>query len=440
LSIASVLINALCYKFVQTIDVKENTMNDPKLFGLPARQGRWLFLPLGITAMLCLGTVYSWSIFRKPLTAALNKQGITISATDTLLPFATLLVVFAILMPIASRYIERYGAAKVTAVGGLIVGLGYFLSGFATSIPLLIITYGLIAGAGIGIVYGVPIAVTAKWFPDRKGLAVGLTVVGFGLSPLITAPLAGFLIDKYGIDSTFRIFGVAFAAILGVIATQLRFPPTDWQPCPGLAASPAIAESDRLLSSPSFFALWICYAIGTLAGLMAVGIANNVGKEIVGLDPSMATASVSIFAIFNGAGRPLFGWLTDRLKPKMTAIISYVMILIASIVMLNTGKGQVVNYFFAFGLLWLSLGGWLAIAPTATLLMFNPANYTKNYGVVFTAYGAGALLGTLVAGSAKDIFGSYTNAFIPTAILSVLGILIATFALKPDAKNQQVVS
>jgi MFS family permease len=435
-----VLINALCYKFVQTIDIKENIMNDLKLFGLPARQGRWLFLPLGITAMLCLGTVYSWSIFRKPLATAFNKQGTTISATDTLLPFATLLVIFAILMPIASRYIERYGAAKVTAVGGMIVGLGYFLSSFATSIPLLIITYGLIAGAGVGIVYGVPIAVTAKWFPDRKGLAVGLTVVGFGLSPLITAPLAGFLIDQYGIDSTFRILGVAFAAILGVIATQLRFPPTDWQPIPGIAASPAIAESDRLLSSPSFFALWICYAIGTLAGLMAVGIASNVGKEIIELDPSMATASVSIFAIFNGVGRPLFGWLTDRLKPKMTAIISYMLILIASIVMLNTGKGQVVNYFFAFSLLWLSLGGWLAIAPTATLSMFNPANYTKNYGVVFTAYGAGALLGTLVAGSAKDIFGSYTNAFIPTAILSVVGILIATFALKPDAKNQQILS
>jgi MFS family permease len=415
-------------------------MNDLKLFGLPARQGRWLFLPLGITAMLCLGTVYSWSIFRKPLTAALNKQGITISATDTLLPFATLLVVFAILMPIASRYIERYGAAKVTAVGGTIVGLGYFFSSFATSIPLLVITYGLIAGAGVGIVYGVPIAVTAKWFPDRKGLAVGLTVVGFGLSPLITAPLAGFLIDKYGIDGMFRIFGVAFTAILWAIATQLRFPPTGWQPSPQFVASPAIAEPDRLLSSPSFFALWICYAIGTLAGLMAVGIASNVGKEVVGLDPSMATASVSIFAIFNGVGRPLFGWLTDRLKPKMTAIISYVLILIASIVMLNTGKGQVVNYFFAFGLLWLSLGGWLAIAPTATLSMFNPVNYTKNYGIVFTAYGAGALLGTLVAGSAKDIFGSYTNAFIPTAILSILGISIATFALKPDPKSQQILS
>jgi MFS transporter, OFA family, oxalate/formate antiporter len=413
-------------------------MNDLKVFGLPARQGRWLFLPLGITAMLCLGTVYSWSIFRKPLTEAFKQQGITIGATDTLLPFATLLVVFAILMPISSRYIERYGAAKVTAVGGTIVGLGYFLSSFATSIPLLIITYGLIGGAGIGVVYGVPISVTAKWFPDLKGLTVGLTVVGFGLSPLITAPLAKFLIDTYGIDSTFRILGVAFTVILVAIATQLRFPPADWQPSPQFSTSPASTKPDHLLSSPSFFALWSCYAIGTLAGLMAVGIATNVGKEIIGLDTDTATASVSIFAIFNGIGRPIFGWLTDRIKPKMAAILSYVMILVASIVMLNTGKGEVVNYFFAFSLLWLSLGGWLAIAPTATLSMFNPVNYTKNYGIVFTAYGAGALAGTLVAGNAKDIFGSYTNAFIPTAILSILGILIATFALKPDPKSQQI--
>jgi MFS transporter, OFA family, oxalate/formate antiporter len=428
------------YKSVWNIEVKESTMDDLKIFGLPARQGRWLFLPLGISAMLCLGTVYTWSIFRKPLTEAFKKQGMTIGATDTLLPFAILLVVFAILMPIASRYIERYGAAKVTAVGGTIVGLGYFLSSFANSIPLLILTYGLIAGAGVGIVYGVPIAVTAKWFPDRQGLAVGFTVVGFGLSPLITAPLAGFLIKTYGIDSAFRIFGVAFTLILLAISTQLKFPPAGWHPSSQSAVTPASADSDNLLSSPSFFALWSCYAIGTLAGLMAIGIAKDVGEKIIELDPNMATASVSVFAIFNGVGRPLFGWLTDRIKPKKAAILSYVMILVASIVMLNTGKGQVVNYFFAFSLLWLSLGGWLAIAPTATLSMFNRANYTKNYGMVFTAYGAGALAGTLVAGSAKDIFGSYTNAFIPTAILSVLGILIATFALKPDAKSQQALS
>jgi MFS transporter, OFA family, oxalate/formate antiporter len=172
--------------------------NDLKIFGFPAQQGRWLFLPLGITTLLCLGTVYSWSIFRKPLEASLSTPAVKIGATDTLLPFAVLLVVFAIVMPIAGRYIEHYGATKMTAVGGTIVGLGYFLSSFATSIPLLVLTYGVIAGAGVGIVYGVPISLAAKWFPDRKGLAVGLTVVGFGLSPLITAPLAKSLIESNG--------------------------------------------------------------------------------------------------------------------------------------------------------------------------------------------------------------------------------------------------
>jgi MFS transporter, OFA family, oxalate/formate antiporter len=411
--------------------------NDLKIFGFPAQQGRWLFLPLGITTLLCLGTVYSWSIFRTPLEKTLLKSGVTINATETLLPFAVLLVVFAIVMPIASRYIEHYGAAKVTALGGAIVGLGYFLSGFTTGIPQLVITYGVIAGTGVGIVYGVPIALAAKWFPDRKGLAVGLTVVGFGISPLITAPLAKSLIDSYGMSSAFRILGVAFTIILLAISTQLRFPPTDWQTSTTSSTNSIGQESDNLFGSTSFFALWICYAIGTLAGLMAIGIAKNVGTDIIKLDSNTATLSVSIFAIFNGAGRPIFGWLTDRLKPKKAAIISYVMILVASIVMLNTKEGQVVNYFVGFGLLWLSLGGWLAIAPVATLSLFNPANYTRNYGIVFTAYGAGALAGTLIAGSAKDIFGSYTNAFIPTAILAILGIIIATFALKPDPKNYE---
>ncbi len=410
--------------------------NELKVFGFPAQQGRWLFLPLGIITLLCLGTVYSWSIFRKPLEEALSKSGVTINATETLLPFAVLLVVFAVVMPISGRYIEHYGAAKMTAVGGTIVGLGYFLSSFATSIPLLVITYGVIAGAGVGIVYGVPISLAAKWFPDRKGLAVGLTVVGFGISPLITAPLAKSLIESYGMNGMFRILGIAFAIILLAISTQLRFPPADWQTTTISTPSSSGKETDNLFSSPSFFALWICYAIGTLAGLMAIGISTAVGKDIIKLDTNTATLAVSIFAIFNGAGRPIFGWLTDRLKPKKAAIISYMMILIASIVMLNTKEGQVINYFFSFGLLWMSLGGWLAIAPVATLSLFRPANYTRNYGIVFTAYGAGALAGTLIAGSAKDIFGSYTNAFIPTAILSILGILIATFALKPDAKNQ----
>ena len=417
-------------------------MQDLKVFGLPAQQGRWLFIPLGIIAMLCMGTVYSWSIFRKPI-----EKLLTVGATESLLPFAVLLAVFAILMPIAGRYIERYGASKVTAVGGLVMGLGYFCSGLVNNIPLLIVTYGIIAGAGVGIAYGVPIAVTAKWFPDRRGLAVGLTVIGFGLSPLITAPIAKSLIETYGVASTFRILGIAFTAIVLAIASQLRFPPVGWQPTSiavtNNSASNVFSQTpatEDLFKSSGFYGLWICYTIGTLAGLMAIGISSNVGTDVVKLDRDTATAAVSIFAIFNGIGRPIFGWLTDRLKPKMAAIISFVMILVASIIMQNTGENQSINYFIAFGLFWLSLGGWLAIAPTATLSLFSPTNYTKNYGIVFTAYGVGAIAGTLIAGSAKDIFGSYKFAFYPTAILAIVGIVVATFALVPAAKNRQVAS
>jgi MFS transporter, OFA family, oxalate/formate antiporter len=416
-------------------------MQDLKVFGLPAQQGRWLFIPLGIIAMLCMGTVYSWSIFRKPI-----EKLLTVGATESLLPFAVLLAVFAILMPIAGRQIERYGASKVTAVGGLVMGFGYFCSGLVSNIPLLVVTYGIIAGVGVGIAYGVPIAVAAKWFPDRRGLAVGLTVVGFGLSPLITAPIAKSLIESYGVADTFKILGVAFSAIVLGIASQLRFPPIGWQPTASAISNNPVSNvftqpaTEDLLKSSSFYGLWICYAIGTLAGLMAIGIASNVATDIVKLDKNNATAAVSVFAIFNGVGRPIFGWLTDRLKPKMTAIISYVMILIASIIMQNTGENQSFNYFFAFGLFWLSLGGWLAIAPTATLSLFSPANYAKNYGIVFTAYGVGAIAGTLIAGSAKDIFGSYRFAFYPTAILAIVGIVVATFALAPAAKHREVTS
>jgi MFS transporter, OFA family, oxalate/formate antiporter len=411
-------------------------MDDLKLFGLPARQGRWVLIPLGIVAQLCLGTVYSWTIFREPLEAALNLKS---GSTESLLPFALLLAVFSVLMPITGRYIERLGPGRVTAIGGILTGLGYWLSGFVNNIPMLLLTYGVIAGAGVGITYGVPIAVAAKWFPDRKGLAVGLTVVGFGLSPLITVPFAKSLIGDYGINKAFMILGITFASLICLVATQMRFPQKSWLPTPTGAVSGAPEPAaENLLAEPNFYALWICYTIGTLSGLMAIGIAAGVGKEIIKLDKDTTATAVSVFAIFNGVGRPIFGWLTDLLKPRKAAILAYMMILIASIIMINAGEGQKLSYFFAFALFLMSLGGWLAIAPTATLSLFAPQNYAKNYGLIFTAYGAGALASAFIVGSAKSIFKSYTFAFYPTAILAIVGIVVASFTLQPTKSSKSL--
>ena len=389
----------------------DNTHNQAQLrvLGLPAQQGRWLLIPLGMTILLCLGTVYSWSVFRTPLEVALQ-----VGATESLLPYTFALVFYALLMPIAGYFIPRLGTRLMKVIGGIIVGLGYILSSFASNIVVMILTYGVIAGTGVGIAYGVPMAVIARWFPDRKGLAVGLTIIGFGLSPLITAPLANFLIETYTVRPTLRILGIILTVVIVIVAIPMKFPPNHWQPLTTTTSTDKAtnqAYPSHLWKSQSFYGLWICYAIGTLIGLSAIGISSPVGEEMIQIKPSVAASSVSLFALFNGISRPLFGWLSDRFKPHHVAIGAYTLALIGCILMINAQVGQVATYLIAFCLFWFCLGGWLAIAPTTTLRFFNPDQYAQNYGIVFTAYGVGGLVGTLFTGQIRDRFGSYNIVF-----------------------------
>ena len=400
-----------------------------KVLGSSPEKGRWILVALGLVINLCLGTIYSWSVFRKPLE---DLFGCT--ATESGVPYMLFLAFFAILMPVAGRLLERYGPRRVTLLGGVVVGAGWILGSFSHNIPILAVTYGIIGGSGVGLAYGGPIAVSTRWFPDKKGLAVGLTLVGFGLSPLITAPLARMLINMHGPLQTLGTLGSVFLILIILLSLPLRFPPAGWKPTgwkPKETLSTTIdANTSNMLRKPVFYGLWSCYVIGTLSGLMAIGISSQCGQEIIKIDPAMAATAVSIFAVFNGLGRPLFGWLTDRITPRYSAIISFLIILGASIGMLNAREGNLTLYMLSFFGFWLTLGGWLAIAPTSTATFFGTKHYTKNYGIVFTAYGAGAILGTMTSGMLKDVFGSYIYAFYPTAGLAVVGIIIASLLLR----------
>ncbi|WAC05001.1 MAG: MFS transporter [Methanoregula sp.] len=152
-----------------------------KIFGLGAEKGRWGLVILGMIINLCLGSIYSWSVFVGPLTTYFTKTlGQSVTANEILLPFSVFLACFALAMPFTGRYIEKYGPRNITIIGGCLTGFGWLLSSFAGSVQWLYLFYGVIAGAGVGIAYGVPVAVAARWFPDRRGLAVGLTLLGFG--------------------------------------------------------------------------------------------------------------------------------------------------------------------------------------------------------------------------------------------------------------------
>jgi OFA family oxalate/formate antiporter-like MFS transporter len=411
-----------------------------QLFGLPAARGRWLLIPLGMALLLCLGTVYTWSVFRRPLEAEL-----AIGATESLLPYTVALVCYATVMPIAGFYMLKLGPRRLAALGGVVVGCGYLLASFSNHIATITLSYGVINGAGVGLAYGVPMAVVARWFPDRKGLAVGLTIVGFGLSPLITAPIANALIEDMGVRSKLRVLAVVFGVMIVAIASTLRLPPAAWIPrSAGSAKATQVPPGPRtdaienrtalrqLLRSRSFYGLWIGYGLAACVGLSAIGISGPVGEEIIQMSPGVAARSVALFALFNGLSRPLFGWLTDRYRPQSVAIASYVLILVACTLMVHAKPGDVETYLIAFSLFWFCLGGWLALAPTATLKLFDPNDYAMNYGIVFTAYGVGALVGTLVAGRLRDLFGSYIYAFYPMAALAIFGIGVTSWLLKAN--------
>lgn len=406
-----------------------------KILGIDAEKGRWLLVAIGLLINVCLGSIYAFSVFRKPLETL---WGITSSQSGY--PFMVFLAVFAIVMPLAGNLIARWGPKNITMLGGMLVAIGWTAASFSPDITVLTILYGVIGGAGVGIVYGCPIAVIAKWFPQKSGLAIGLTVMGFGVSALVTAPLMKAMIGSpdIGIMNTFLYLGIAFGVIITLLAQLLSFPPIEWMPARSKttsAATTALPTLDlnrqEMLKTSSFYALWATYTIGCLAGLMAIGIASPVGTEIAKLDTTAAALAVSLFAVFNGLGRPIFGAITDKRGPKHTAMFSFTLILAASLLMFFFGQENAVMYLFAFCVLWMCLGGWLAVAPTSTGIFFGKKHYAQNYGLVFTAYGAGAILGTLISGNIKDITGSYLHAFPIVAGLAMLGMSIAAIGLNP---------
>jgi OFA family oxalate/formate antiporter-like MFS transporter len=320
-------------------------------------------------------------------------------------------------------------------------------AGFAGGLVPLVLTYGVVGGAGVGLAYGVPLAVAGSWFPDRRGLAMGLTLAGFGVSPFVTAPLAEFLIVRVGVQSAMSLLGIGFIVIIAAFTAVFRSAPeaagaealAGEQVSAGQPAAAREVPPSVMLRSRSFYGLWICYAIGTLAGLTAIGMTAPFGQAVAGLSAPAAAAAVSAFGVLNGIGRPIFGALHDALGTRGSVVLSFVFIAAAAAVSLFAGSGMSLPFFIGFGLFWLMLGGWLAIAPAATTRLFGARNYPSNYGIMYTAYGVGALVGGSAFGVLYGRFGSYSPMFVFVIALCIVGIGLALFLLRPaDSRTSAV--
>ncbi len=363
-----------------------------------------------IIIMMLLGTVYSYSVFRIAIEGVFG-----INHVLSGLPYMVALASYAMFMMLTGRIMNKYNPKWILLTGGLLVSVGWLLSSLADNIVILTLTYGVIGGSGVGIAYGVPLYVVSKWFSSKRGLAVGIVLVGFGLSPLIMAPIASMLITKVGVLNTFLYLAIFLALVIPLLSM-----PFDMKPFH--ANQQREQHASGLIKSRNFKMLYINFVLGTMIGLMVIGMTTEIGIEYAGISLKNATGLISLFAVFNGLGRPIFGWIMDRYPSKQVMIFVFSVVLIASALMVSFGENEPMIFVFSFSIFWFSLGGWLSIAPSSTMKFFGMDNYGRNFGIVFTGYGIGALLGVLSSGSILDMLGSYNLIFVYTGILSVIGI------------------
>ncbi|MCD4657745.1 MAG: MFS transporter [Planctomycetes bacterium] len=367
------------------------------------------------------------------------------TATETQWIFAAGLASFALIMILAGRWQDKSGPRLVAMIGGAVLGLGYLLAGLVGGANqiLMLIFVGIIGGAGIGLGYVCPIAAGTKWFPDKKGLISGLAVFGFGAGAYIFIKLAGAwggLINSMGINNTFTIYGIIFAVVVILGALLIKNPPEGWKPKgwnPKKAgAKKSMSTYDfsprQMLGTRQFYFIWVTFILSAGAGLMVIGTLKDFGYFEGGVPMAAAASALATLAIFNGLGRIVWGWLSDRIGRKFAINL---MILLQGLMMIGVlfiGKSSS-GLMFAACWIGFNFGGNFALFPAATADYFGLKNLGSNYGWVFTAYGVGGIFGPIMAGSMYDMTGSYTYAFITIAILLAVALLISLMFRVPTA-------
>ncbi|HYM39972.1 MAG TPA: OFA family MFS transporter [Thermoplasmata archaeon] len=407
---------------------------------MTVRLPRGSYLVVGLGMNLLLGTAYSWSVFRAALVAEFATRGA--DAFTALLPFAAAMAMFSVGMVFAGRAVDRLGPRKVALAGVLVFASGYMLcSLFDRSpwpMPTLTLLYGGLVGLGTGFGYNPTITTAVRWFPVRKGVASGIVVMGVGLSPVVTAPLAGYLIGIYGVPTTFLLLGILFLAVLVPLALLLQFPPAGWEPPAAVVTKqrrawrPLTEVGPRtVLRSRVFWTAWTLYVLGTAEGFMVIGNAFTIAKEVGFATDAVATLAVIVLALFNSAGRPVFGRLADQWSPRETLLVMYT-VLLGAMALLSVSSG-LEPVFLGVALTGIVFGGFLAVMPALSTLYFGERHAGANYGLLFTAFGVGNLVALFAGGWIRETTGAYLSAFYVGLALSAVGLVLSLEVRPPRA-------
>jgi len=431
---------------------------------------RWIRVVGAILMQLALGCIYAWSIFNKPLAHYLE---LAPKSPEVLAIFAVSLAGFGLFVSVGGMLQDRRGPRQIGILAGVIYAVGYVLSSmFYDNLGLMYVSYALL-GAGVGIGYSCPLSCCVKWFPDKRGLIAGIAVAGFGAGTFIFAQVGTWLVGSStgatpyaNLGDAYLYLGLIFLAMVIAGSMLLCDPPTNfcpagWTPPQQGAGSTAKKQfkTREMVHSKVYWMIWAMYILSATCGLMMIGNVSNVAQNMEDIyaaanpttfhplteDVMVTTAAnvalmTGILALFNGAGRVIWGFISDKVgrtrAMKMMFMTQTIILFVAAAFIMSKPTNEMTQFVGVTVLVSLEgfcFGGNFALFPPITAEYFGTKHYGSNYGVVFTAYAVGGVTGAMMPAYIK---GGFEWVFIGTAVMSLVAFVIALMT-KPPVVDEQ---
>jgi OFA family oxalate/formate antiporter-like MFS transporter len=395
---------------------------------------RWAQLVMGIACMALIANLqYGWTLFVSPMEAK-NHWGL--SAIQ--LAFSIFVVVETWLVPVEGWLVDKFGPRPVVAGGAILAGIGWVINSYASTLPQLYAA-AVISGIGAGCVYGTCVGNALKWFPDKRGLAAGLTAAGFGAGAALTVIPIAAMIQSSGYEQTFFFFGILQGACIFLIAMFMVKP----RPPQGVAVPSRVVMTKvdyttaQMVKTPVFWLTYVLFVAVAAGGLVATAQIGPIAKDygfaklpisFIGMTLPLLTMTLAIDNLANGFTRPLCGFISDRLGRENTMLVVFVGEGIALLGLMKFGHNPIAFMTFA-ALVFLCWGEIYSIFPALCADTFGVKNAAANAGTLYTAKGTAALLVPLA--SMLSVSGNWDQVFMICAAITVVAGLCAKFVLAP---------
>jgi OFA family oxalate/formate antiporter-like MFS transporter len=397
-------------------------------------------LVLGIVAMAMIANLqYGWTLFVNPIS---EKYGWSRAAIQV--AFTIFVLTETWLVPIEGWFVDKFGPRPVVLVGGLLCGLGWVLNSYASTLTMLYIA-AAISGVGAGAVYGTCVGNALKWFPDRRGLAAGLTAAGFGAGSAITIVPISAMIKSAGYEAAFLYFGIGQGIIVLLVALFLSRAPEHKAGTMAAKVQQSRREykPSEVLKKPVFWVMYLMFTMVAAGGLMATAQLGPIAKDfkiydvpvnIMGLVLPALTFALAIDRVLNGLTRPFFGWVSDQIGREQTMFIAFAIEAVGILALYQFGQDPIA-FVILTGIVFFAWGEIYSLFPSTCADTFGSKYAAANAGMLYTAKGTASLLVPLSSVLATAT-GSWHAVFIAASVMNAAAALMAWFVLKPMRRAQ----